>query len=630
MKHIICQNTLMKKLKLKIFILSLFLFARVFVQAQPLVLKGGEYKVKTTNFTKILMDGTRQITFPEAKLRLHNNEFQLLDSLKVPGKFSRGAYNYWMALEVKNETNDTFPLLINARRMLDDSIWHFSKNKEPSLTIIPVSGTKDPTALIPYPLQNSAVWLLAPNATDTILIKYYNFKPAADFTPEISDVRKYGILNLKNHLESRWFFLFGVGAVFTIFLYSLSMWFGTKDKAYFWYAAYCAVICYISWWNFDEEVDILRYLSLRYEWAYTKTYVHTVLVGFTYTQFIATFFNNQSPIIKKIASWFSFFCLSVVIIETILLCVNLHWSWVFYWHIRVLVLIFAFIMLFLIRSIPGKSSRLILLGMFFLLLGDSVSYISEKYSEKFSMIGVLTDLTLFTVALAYRTRQITKDKSDLALQVQKMDYERTLALQNVRLTAAQDVHDEVGSTLTKISLSAQVAARMPDLDKEDLRKRMEKLANDAQHASGQLREILFTINPNFDNFYEIQAYFRENASEFWRDSGVELTFNFPSYGQNPLVAPDKKRQLFLIFKEAQNNIAKHAKATKVNLTFLLTDPEHFLLEISDNGKGFLLKEKKGFSQGITSMCKRAETIGSVFSIESSNGNGTVLKINGAI
>jgi signal transduction histidine kinase len=630
MKHIICQNTIMTILQRKLLILLSFLLAQIYMQAQPFVLKGGEYKVKTTNFTKILMDGSRQITFPEAQKRWHNNEFRLLDSLEVPENFSRGAYNYWLALEVKNETKDTFPLLVYLRRMNDDSIWYFSKNQAPQLKILTFTGDFDSTGYIPYQIQYSGIWKIAPGATDTILIKYYSFKVGIDFTPIISDVRRYGTQNLHEHLRDQWIFLFGFGAIFSVLLYSLSMFFGTKDKTYFWYAAYCAVMGYIAWWNFEDDVDSLRFLSKHYEWTYTKTIVQTILVGFTYSQFMTQFFKGKSPIIEKASYWFNRFCLFVVLLEVFLLYYNQHWSWVFYWWLRIFVTTYAFVMLYFIRNIPEKPSRLILMGMFSLLLGEVLSDFTEKWTSHFCMLGAFLDLGFFTVALAYRTRQITRDKSDLALQVQKMDYEREIALQNIRLNAAQDVHDEVGSTLTKISLAAQVAARMPDLDKEELQKRMVKLATDAQHASGQLREILFTINPDFDSFSEMQAYFREYSSEFWRDTIIDLSFDFPPQDENPLVAPDKKRQLFLILKEAQNNIAKHAKASKVNLTFLLTDSEHFRLEISDNGKGFLLKDKNGFSQGISGMKKRAESIGAVFSLESSLENGAILRVKGRI
>jgi signal transduction histidine kinase len=613
-----------------LFILLTFFLAQIHVQAQPFLLKGGEYKVKTTNFTKILMDGTRQITFPEAQKRWHNNEFRLLDSLEVPGNFSRGAYNYWLALEVKNETKDTFPLLVYLRRMNDDSIWYFSKKQNPEVKILNFTGDFDSTGYIPYQIQYSGIWKIAPGATDTILIKYYSFKVGTDFTPIISDVRRYGTQNLHEHLRDQWIFLFGFGAIFSVLLYSLSMFFGTKDKAYFWYAAYCAVMGYIAWWNFEDDVDSLRFLSKYYEWTYTKTIVQTILVGFTYSQFMTQFFKGKSPIIEKASYWFNRFCFCIVLLEVFLLNYNQHWSWVFYWWLRIFVTTYAFAMLYFIRDIPGKPSRLILMGMFSLLFGEVLSNLSEKWTSHFCMLGAFFDLGFFTVALAYRTRQITRDKSDLAFQVQKMDYERATALQNIRLTAAQDVHDEVGSTLTKISLFAHLAARMPDLDKEDLQKRMEKLATDAQQASGQLREILFTINPNFDSFSEMQAYFRENASEFWRDTNTEVTFNFPNHESNPSVTPDKKRQLLFIFKESQNNIAKHAKASNVNISFLLTDSEHFLLEIIDDGKGFLLKDKNGFSQGISGMRKRADSIDAIFSLESLLHSGTLLRVEGRI
>lgn len=85
----------------------------------------------------------------------------------------------------------------------------------------------------------------------------------------------------------------------------------------------------------------------------------------------------------------------------------------------------------------------------------------------------------------------------------------------------------MGSSLTKIALSAQVASRINSLSQEDLKLRLSHVAEDAKIASSQLRELVFSINPDFDHFDDMQAYFQEHARQYLEDSGIQLSFTLP-------------------------------------------------------------------------------------------------------
>ena len=146
----------------------------------------------------------------------------------------------------------------------------------------------------------------------------------------------------------------------------------------------------------------------------------------------------------------------------------------------------------------------------------------------------------------------------------------------------------------------------------------------------QIREVIFAINPEYDNFDDLQAYFKEYSHRFWYESATTLVFDFEPSEGNPSVSPQIKRQLFLIFKEMQNNIAKHAQATTVHITLKLTDINHYFLEIRDNGIGFQQDTAHCFSQGLSGMKQRAESINAVLTIKSTIGQGATLKIVGTL
>ena len=171
--------------------------------------------------------------------------------------------------------------------------------------------------------------------------------------------------------------------------------------------------------------------------------------------------------------------------------------------------------------------------------------------------------------------------------------------------------------------------RLPNLTMSEAKEKINRLESDTRQLAVHLREIVFAINPEYDDFDEMQAYFRDTAKHFWAETDMNLVFDFPKSETKFTVAPDKKRHLLLIFTEIQNNIAKHAKATQVHLIFKMTSQIHFNLSVQDNGIGFTPLSKNGISKGLSGMKSRAESIQATFFIESSERNGTMISINGA-
>jgi signal transduction histidine kinase len=132
----------------------------------------------------------------------------------------------------------------------------------------------------------------------------------------------------------------------------------------------------------------------------------------------------------------------------------------------------------------------------------------------------------------------------------------------------------------------------------------------------------------------MQSYFRENASDFWSESNMNIHFDFDNEQLNghatTIVSPDIKRQLLLIFKEAQNNVAKHACAQNVWLTFKMTSEDQYLLEVADDGKGVNPAKQNGKTHGLKGMMRRADSINAQFSITSTAEKGTKIKVQGKI
>jgi signal transduction histidine kinase len=121
------------------------------------------------------------------------------------------------------------------------------------------------------------------------------------------------------------------------------------------------------------------------------------------------------------------------------------------------------------------------------------------------------------------------------------------------------------------------------------------------------------------------------AHNFWQNTPITPVFDFEKNQENPTIRPDVKRELLLIFKEAQNNAAKYANASIIHLTLKIVEKEYYLMEIKDNGKGFdplSIDEKNGHTKGVSGMKKRAENIHAHFEIDSKPNEGTIVRLKG--
>lgn len=235
-------------------------------------------------------------------------------------------------------------------------------------------------------------------------------------------------------------------------------------------------------------------------------------------------------------------------------------------------------------------------------------------------------LALGMVTYYYRSR----------LRLREAEAERLKAIEATRSQIAQDIHDDLGTELSKISIGARVAAMMPELDGDALREKLQAIGADAQAVAQHLRDVVFIANPRFDAFSEVQAYFREKSREFLERVGLEPHFDFPKPEHDPPVRPEVKRQLFLLLRECLNNTARHAGATELFFRFELVPGadkpagDSYLFDIRDNGSGFDPGDTRPFGNGLSGMSARAEKIGAQLTLDTAPGKGTSIRLTGPL
>ena len=139
-----------------------------------------------------------------------------------------------------------------------------------------------------------------------------------------------------------------------------------------------------------------------------------------------------------------------------------------------------------------------------------------------------------------------------------------------------------------------------------------------------MSDIVWAINPAKDHLSDLSQRMRHFASDVLTARQIEFAFRTPDPGRDVRVGANVRRELFLIFKEAVNNVVRHSGCTRADLEFRV-DPDGFSLAVSDNGRGF---DAAGAARGhgLASMRERTEGLGGRLEILSGPGEGTLLSL----
>jgi signal transduction histidine kinase len=202
--------------------------------------------------------------------------------------------------------------------------------------------------------------------------------------------------------------------------------------------------------------------------------------------------------------------------------------------------------------------------------------------------------------------------------------EQQHALERERTRIAQDIHDDLGASLTRITMLSQSA--MDKLEPVKLpATELSRIYHTARSMTDAMDEIVWAINPSHDTLDSLAAYFAEFVQEFLSPTGLKFNLDLPLVLPQWKISSEVRHNLFLAFKEALNNAVKHANATEVKVA-LETRERGFTLFVKDDGQGFDAAAResvvRGSGNGLTNMRRRLEELGGRCRIESRPGGGT--------
>jgi PAS domain S-box-containing protein len=199
--------------------------------------------------------------------------------------------------------------------------------------------------------------------------------------------------------------------------------------------------------------------------------------------------------------------------------------------------------------------------------------------------------------------------------------ERLAELERVRQRIATDLHDDVGSSLTRISLLSEVVRRQVEGDVA-LVGPLASIADLSRQLVDAMSDIVWAINPSKDHLSDLSQRMRHFVSDLCTARQINFRFRTPPAECDLAVGANIRREAFLLFKEAVSNMVRHSRCSDAELEFRIED-DQLLLRVSDNGRGFDVSAARA-GHGLRSMAQRTEALGGHLDVLSQPGHGTTL------
>jgi len=202
---------------------------------------------------------------------------------------------------------------------------------------------------------------------------------------------------------------------------------------------------------------------------------------------------------------------------------------------------------------------------------------------------------------------------------------RILEVEGLRQRIARDLHDDVGTNLSAIVLSTQMMQRRFSLP-ETVKSELNELREVASRAQDLMRDTVWMLNPENDALSLLLARMKHEASALLKE--IPYHFELHDGDADRRIGLVVKRNIFLAYKEALNNVVRHSHATHVHVR-IACNTDSLTIEVSDNGRGFDA-ETIIPGNGLQNMHIRAENIGGRCDIVSAPGSGTTMRLTAKI
>jgi signal transduction histidine kinase len=242
-------------------------------------------------------------------------------------------------------------------------------------------------------------------------------------------------------------------------------------------------------------------------------------------------------------------------------------------------------------------------------------------------------LTLNVLAGLIAVASVARYVSNRTMRGRLEQAERERAVEKERSRIAKDIHDEFGASLTEITLLSEFAQE-PTASPTQVHADMQKITAKARNLTQMMDEVVWAVSPQNDILEKFVTYTCSFAEEYMQTAKIACRLEVPEWLPEIILTAEVRHNLFLVVKEALNNIVKHAAASEARIQIAL-EANLLILTIRDDGRGFLQEAAMARDQivsagcqrdGLSNMRKRIESIAGRMELESLPGRGTRVEL----
>ncbi len=585
-----------------------------------------------------LLDPTSIYTYTDVKNKVFDDSKE--SAVNLLSKLNRNR-SVWVKQVLENPTNEIFRGFIYSWSC-SERIYYWEKNDSLYSDTLGLLYPKVDDALyynrflLPIELQPGEKQILYFKNRE--FIRYIFSYPLKSDITNIETFREIAGTAGSSSLVNLNVFFNGL-LVFQL-LYIILQWFLVRRVEYIYYALYIISVFAYFWPR--HIVSTMNIEGLDTFFAYFVMYFNDILLllpTYFYLRFCRYFIDmpHHRPKWNKIVKYFEycFLFLTVIILFTNVLIPNdlpkntfvLASVGIQFFLSIVVLRMFYDVKLILTRFI--LTAGIIAITAHLLALSISVFglYIYFNISPiAITMTAIIIEIAIFNSGLLFKARQMEDDKFKAqTILLEELEAKQKLQLEyaGVRDKISRDLHDDIGSTLSSVSIYSYAAK--DKLSKGDISQTKDLLALIEKNALSTLNsmgDLVWAINPLNDSITKLFERINTFGYSILTVKDCKFEMNIDPDFYNFKLNLEQRRSLLLICKEALNNVAKYAEASEVRLK-IYRHGEKFRVEISDNGKGFNISEDQN-GNGLRSMKTRAAKLSNFFEIKSTNHGTNIL------
>lgn len=201
---------------------------------------------------------------------------------------------------------------------------------------------------------------------------------------------------------------------------------------------------------------------------------------------------------------------------------------------------------------------------------------------------------------------------------------QAIKLQLVRNRIASDLHDEVGSSLSSITIGSKLAAQLSGRGDEQVKEILDRIGETSSESLRSMSDIVWAIDPKNDQGEALVKRMRRIASELLTSKGIDVGFSVGEGVEELRLPMNARKELVLLYKEAVHNASKYSGASTVQVSLHRRNGS-ISLSVKDDGRGFDPALHPD-GHGLGSMQRRAQALGSVLDLKSAPGLGTLVGV----